>query len=79
MNFTLDIDLFKKKNKKNEQHEIPFKEFHKCVFEKMTIEAIKMALKILLDDDRNPTDPVFKEILNYLTENIILKKWYVRK
>ena len=40
----------------------------------MTIEAIKMALKILLDDGRNPTDPVFKEILNYLTENIILKK-----
>ena len=72
MNFTLDIDILKKK--KNEQHEIPFKEFHKCVFEKMTIEAIKMALKILSDDGRNPTDPVFKEILNYLTENIILKK-----
>ena len=52
--------------KENVEHEKIFKQFHKYIFWQMSKEAIKMAVTILLDHGRYPTDPDFKEKSNEL-------------
>ena len=47
-----------------------FKEFHKCIFWQMSKEAIKMAVTILLDHGRYPTDLDFEEKSNELVRII---------
>ena len=61
------MDLLKKENA---DHEKVFKEFRKCIFQQMTKEAIKMAVTILLDHGRYPTDPDFEEKSNELVKII---------
>ena len=46
--------------KENVEHEKKFKEFHKCIFWQMSKEAIEMAVTILLDHGRYPTDLDFE-------------------
>ena len=72
MNLTLDMDLLKKQN---EEHEKTFNEFHKCVFRQMTKEAIKMAVEILLEEGKYPTDTKFEEKSNNLVK-IIIEKFF---
>ena len=71
MENTLEQDLLKKEN---EEHEKPLQEFHKCIFRQMTKEAITMAVNILLDNGRNPTDADLKKKVI-----IWLKLFYVKK
>ena len=66
------MDLLKKQN---EEHEKTFKEFHKCVFRQMTKEAIKMAVEILLEEGKYPTDTKFEEKSNNLVK-IIIEKFF---
>ena len=67
MKFTLNKEILKKEN---EEHEKLFKEFHKCIFRQMIKEAIIMAVDILLNHGRYPTDTVFEEKSNNLVKTI---------
>ena len=71
MEFTLNNDLLKKEN---DEHENSFKVFHRCIYCKMMNEAIKMAVKILLDHGRHPIDQDFEEESNNLVKTILEKK-----
>ena len=63
MENSINMELLKKENV---EHEKCFKEFHKCIFRQMSKEAIKMAVTILLDHGRYPTDLDFEEKSNEL-------------
>ena len=63
----INMELLKKENA---EHEKFFKEFHKCIFWQMSQEAIKMAITILLDCGRYPTDLDFEEKSNELVRII---------
>ena len=71
MEFTLNNEKLKKET---EEHEKLFKEFHKCIFCQMTKEANKMAVDILLNHGRYPTDTDFEEKSNDLIKTILEKK-----
>ena len=71
MENSINIELLKKENV---EHEKIFKKFHKCIFRQMSKEAIKMAVTILLDHGRYPTDLDFEEKSNKLVRIIFLKK-----
>ena len=63
----INMELLKKENA---EHEKFFKEFHNCIFWQMSQEAIKMAITILLDRGRYPTDLDFEEKSNELVRII---------
>ena len=67
MENSINMELLKKENV---EHEKKFKEFHKCIFWQMSKEAIKMAVTILLDHGRYPTDLDFEEKSNELVRII---------
>ena len=67
MENSINMELLKKENV---EHQKFFKEFHKCIFRQMSKEAIKMAVTILLDHGRYPTDPDFEEKSNKLVRII---------
>ena len=71
MEFTLNNEKLKKETEEHEKH---FKEFHKCIFCQMTKEANKMAVDILLNHGRYPTDTDFEEKSNDLIKTILEKK-----
>ena len=71
MEFTLNNGILKKEN---EEHEKCFKEFHKCIFCQMTKKAIIMAVDILLNHGRYPTETDFEEKSNNLVKTILQKK-----
>ena len=71
MEFTLNNEILKKEN---EEHEKLSKEFYKCIFRQMTKEAIIMAVDILLNHGRYPTDTDFEEKSNNLVKTILEKK-----
>ena len=67
MENSINMELLKKENV---EHQTFFKEFHKCIFRQMSKEAIKMAVTILLDHGRYPTDLDFEEKSNELVRII---------
>ena len=70
MEFTLNNGILKKEN---EEHEKRFKEFHKCIFCQMAKKAIIMAVDILLNHGRYPTETDFEEKSNNLVKTILQK------
>ena len=71
MGFRLNINLLKKEN---EEHEKIFKDFHRCIYRKVTKETFKMSIEILLDHGKLPTDHNFEEKCYDLIKTILEKK-----